>query len=261
MSTENSLLLIDLCARLPYDVNVRIEDGRVTEDCVLIPEHIELLKGGRCKIRPYLRSLAEMTLEEEDEFFHMPESGHSLDIYDKLRNISVNSELIAWLDKHGFDHRGLIPLGFAIKITDGAYDTEMNNDESIRKELLYFIQQEKKYLEPKVQIENSPKLRFLHDAILYLERQAPGPWNEEDENRFRNLIWLVEHSDEGLGSKRGFVNFINRLKSLRPQHHWKPSKEQMDILDKVYHYLWADRNATADMQDGLGDFIDELKEL
>jgi len=43
--------------------------------------------------------------------------------------------------------------------------------------------------------------------------------------------------------------------------NWKPSEEQMDILDKVYHYLWADRNATADMQDGLGDFIDELKSL
>ena len=35
----------------------------------------------------------------------------------------------------------------------------------------------------------------------------------------------------------------------------------MDILDKVYHYLWADINTPADMQDGLGDFIDELKEL
>lgn len=45
------------------------------------------------------------------------------------------------------------------------------------------------------------------------------------------------------------------------EEHWKPSEEQMDILDKVYHYLWADRNATADMQDGLGDFIDELKSL
>lgn len=38
-------------------------------------------------------------------------------------------------------------------------------------------------------------------------------WSEEDENRFRNLIYLVEHSDEGKGTKEGFVEFINRLKS------------------------------------------------
>lgn len=49
------------------------------------------------------------------------------------------------------------------------------------------------------------------------------------------------------------------LNDLRPS--WKPSEEQMAILNKVYHYLWNDYNSTADMQDGLGDLIDELKEL
>jgi hypothetical protein len=59
-----------------------------------------------------------------------------------------------------------------------------------------------------------------------------------------------------------YEDFLKALpERFNLQPNWKPSEEQMDILDKVYHYLWADRNATADMQDGLGDFIDELKSL
>lgn len=38
-------------------------------------------------------------------------------------------------------------------------------------------------------------------------------WDEEDENRFNNLIFLVECSDENEPTKKGFIDFINRLKS------------------------------------------------
>jgi len=65
------------------------------------------------------------------------------------------------------------------------------------------------------------------------ERVQPQPkheWSVEDENRFNNLIDLVEHSDEGKGTKEGFVKFINRLKSLRPQSHWRPSEEMLEAL-------------------------------
>ena len=55
-------------------------------------------------------------------------------------------------------------------------------------------------------------------------------WSEEDENRFNNLIFLVECSDENEPTKKGFIDFINRLKSLRPQSQWKPSDEQMMAL-------------------------------
>jgi hypothetical protein len=55
-------------------------------------------------------------------------------------------------------------------------------------------------------------------------------WSEEDINRFRNLIYLVERSDEGKGTKEGFVKFINRLKSLKERYTWKPSDEQLEYL-------------------------------
>lgn len=46
-----------------------------------------------------------------------------------------------------------------------------SEDERIRKELLYYIQQEKNYIESQVKPENSPKLQFLIDAIAWLEKQ------------------------------------------------------------------------------------------
>lgn len=63
--------------------------------------------------------------------------------------------------------------------------------------------------------------------------QKFAEWGEEDENRFNNLIFLVECSDENEPTKKGFIDFINRLKSNSHQRHWKPSDEQIDVLDEV----------------------------
>jgi hypothetical protein len=63
--------------------------------------------------------------------------------------------------------------------------------------------------------------------------QKFAEWGEEDENRFNNLIFLVECSDENEPTKKGFIDFINRLKSTSHQKHWKPNDEQIDVLDEV----------------------------
>lgn len=71
-----------------------------------------------------------------------------------------------------------------------------------------------------------------------LKKIEPNPaWSEDDENRFNNLIYLVEHSDEGKGTKEGFVKFINRLKSLKERYTWKPSDEQLDALHDAAEYV------------------------
>lgn len=137
--------------------------------------------------------------------------------------------------------------------------------------------------------------QLLNAAKLELK---PAEWSEEDRDIFNDAICAVDILGNDESFNKSHPNLANAfrvakdwLKSLHPQphtvsikdatkfgnleyergvkdgiqneksRHWKPSEEQMDILDKVYHYLWADRNATADMQDGLGDFIDELKNL
>lgn len=78
-----------------------------------------------------------------------------------------------------------------------------------------------------------------------LRPQPKQEWSDEDENRFRNLIYLVEHSNEGKGTKEGFVKFINKLKSLRPQPHWKPSEEQMDALFNASAAVYSEKEQKA----------------
>lgn len=90
----------------------------------------------------------------------------------------------------------------------------------------------------KLQEQIADWLKSLKDRIQPIQE-----WSEEDENRFRNLIYLVEHSDEGKATKEGFVKFINRFKSLRPQNNITDEELAQakkdaynDALDKIeYH--------------------------
>ena len=58
-------------------------------------------------------------------------------------------------------------------------------------------------------------------------------WSVDDENRFNNLVYLVEHSDEGKATKEGFIKFINSLKTLkdRVQPQWRPSSQHIAALE------------------------------
>ena len=97
-------------------------------------------------------------------------------------------------------------------------------------------------------------------------RQQPGKWSEEDENRFRNLIYLVEHSNEGKGTKEGFVKFINRLKSLLSQSRtnhtvWHNASEEKPTKLPIIH-IWYHGNrvntVVAHENIGLQEELDDI---
>ncbi len=79
-------------------------------------------------------------------------------------------------------------------------------------------------------IEKEHRQPTFNDAINYGMRlqkeQKPAEWSEEDEKMLRTIISDGSRGVE-LDSKQ-----ISWLKSLRPS--WKPSKEQMCYLKKVY---------------------------
>lgn len=100
------LLIRDLSSRLPYDVIVQDRNG-VHKLRVDNTEFIDLF-AGKCNIKPFLRSMKDMTEEEEYWYYNFIDS--------KFYYESV-SELVDWLDKNMLDHRGLIPRGLAIAIT------------------------------------------------------------------------------------------------------------------------------------------------
>jgi len=114
---EKELLLQDLCMRLPYRPKVKI--GEHSDYAVVgidlsqrQPVIIEMEKYGQRiegsfeNIKPILRSLGTMTLEERKEY-----DSTCSDWYESL-------ETYQWLCKNHFDFNYLIPMGLAVEITN-----------------------------------------------------------------------------------------------------------------------------------------------
>ena len=116
------LLIKDVCARLPYGVVCEIsnEEAKIIE--VLKPGGLFEFMSGTIDIKPYLRSLDDMTEDEKDDF-----SDAICNVIDSQQYINAefyNIEMakaatteIDWLIAHHFDFRGLIGLGLAIRVT------------------------------------------------------------------------------------------------------------------------------------------------
>lgn len=141
MTKENKeLLLVDLCARLPYKVKVynttfkeptiQTLYGKISEDEFLMEETYTSVgvdgddfgffnkrhySGYIDFIKPYLRPMSSITEEERKEYCQLADS--------RAFNIFVNPryELIDWLNAHHFDYRGLIEKGLALKAPEGMY--------------------------------------------------------------------------------------------------------------------------------------------
>lgn len=78
-----------------------------------------------------------------------------------------------------------------------------------------------------------------HRFITYLEKQKeqkPTEWSEEDENAITTAIRACRYMTENFeNSTKQYEDAIERLKSIRPQPHWKPSEEQMETLKSCFH--------------------------
>ena len=128
------LLTRDLCARLCYGVKILVDqdkkfDGGIIStldgintykgrflffvEGVMTPYEIE-------EIRPYLRSMSEMTDYEKEIFYSLnyKRYGQNMeDIEPPECAIFFSRECLDWLKINHFDYRGLIPQGLAIKVT------------------------------------------------------------------------------------------------------------------------------------------------
>ena len=146
---EKQLLLIDLCARLPYSVKVNyndLEGADYTLSIKLLSQFPEE------KLKPYLRPMSSMTEEEKKELvnlyfartnqyrkdFVIKETEYVLDSCwyiqiaykdnsndERTSNLYVGRcssiEEVDWLNAHHFDYRMLIEKGLALEAPDGMY--------------------------------------------------------------------------------------------------------------------------------------------
>jgi len=106
---EKKILLIDLCARLPYHPKVRVKVEGIEYDDWWTMATIQELGRVQYTCLPFLRPMSSMTEEELEEYA------------DKLMPLAkANFDYIGhfdWLNAHHFDYRGLIPMGLAIEVT------------------------------------------------------------------------------------------------------------------------------------------------
>ena len=139
---EKSLLLKDLCARLPYGVICYYNCVTSYDDMVIckancrgtlegiVPmsngnigfmvgtDKINALQGD---IKPYLRPMSSMTEEEKKEYYTF-QYKITLQTHEyKELNKETFSEYLDWLNAHHFDYRGLIEKGLALEATEGMY--------------------------------------------------------------------------------------------------------------------------------------------
>ena len=119
---DKQLLFKDLCARLPYGIKVQYD----SQTCKLVTtndDYTVLLLGEDGyvpniedglfldieKVKPYLRSMDDMTDDEKKEYF-----GRTLNI----GIVKTSRVIIDWFLEHHFDFRNLIEKGLAIEITE-----------------------------------------------------------------------------------------------------------------------------------------------
>lgn len=133
---EKSLLLQDLCARLPYGVNVEIDGYNISVLKGIDGDTISTDRGINYPprvVKPYLRPMSSMTEEEKSELkeyldaeevdcngFGCSEGG-TLEDYISSIPYSVCGSVVDWLVAHHFDYRGLIPMGLALPAKEGMY--------------------------------------------------------------------------------------------------------------------------------------------
>ena len=138
---EEQLLLIDLCARLPYGVKVRTNKGPVKLEglapfCFYEVKIASLLDWSMSAsdYTPYLRSMSSMTEEEKEEFHKLKQFSVTVIMPNGVSRIEPTyivdleddgdglNHLYDWLNAHHFDYRGLIEKGLALEAPEGMYN-------------------------------------------------------------------------------------------------------------------------------------------
>lgn len=119
---DKELLLKDLCARLPYGVKVfyeyvdDLDKKTYGYSLTLNTWCIDELAAGKAVVKPYLRSMSNMTEEEYKELKSIsPYYGFAP--YEYIGDWCPNYEMVDWCNKNHFDYRGLIGKGLAIAVT------------------------------------------------------------------------------------------------------------------------------------------------
>lgn len=112
-----------------------------------------------------------------------------------------------------------------------------DNSEEIRKEII-------KYLEQTVPHNHRDEVLKSKEWIAWLEKQNTQnlvEWSEKDEYNYNTILHHLDLRKEKYKKECNqeeqdrYQGLYDWLKSIRPQNHWKTSKEQMSRLKWIAH--------------------------
>lgn len=112
---DKQLLLVDLCARLPYGVKVEVKNYRCNGEVRNVEIETLNVEHLTCPIeryRPYLRPMSSMTKEEKKVYNDLLLNTQVSEIY--FPDCEDMIPVFDWLNKKMFDYRGLIPKDLAL---------------------------------------------------------------------------------------------------------------------------------------------------
>lgn len=93
--------------------------------------------------------------------------------------------------------------------------------------------------------------------IAWLEKQKSVEWSEEDNNMITSITKYLNASTAGFPNDVEWAKkFIEWLKSLKPQNHWKPTKQQMEAIKHV-----AEQNRASEIGNILDNLLVEIKNM
>lgn len=128
---DKELILVDLCARLPYHpiLNWKFIDNTSKDEELKELSDLYIwwiTKAQDCEVKPYLRPMSNMTEEEKVQLIQYACIGEDLngEFIDEVQRKDC-AAYIDWLNKHHFDYRGLIERGLAIEALEGMYSLKV----------------------------------------------------------------------------------------------------------------------------------------
>ena len=141
-------------------------------------------------------------------------------------------------------------------------------------EVVAYLERQKDFKYSEEQMEDIRQYAYnkgIVDAEEKQKEQQPAEWSKEDEKMLKDVYEsLYAYQCDiraGIMDKNALelLKIVDKekawLKSLRPQPHWKPSKEQMDHLAYAYTQLKLQKCYAPHVYESLGSLYDDLKKL
>lgn len=141
---EKQLLVIDLCVRLPFDVDAQVFnkiEGEskpfVVNKPITFDDIDAFVKNDVViDIKPYLRPMSSMTEEEfadlKRRFVFCESCRDENDVMDVVNRGKIEfcdaANVLNWLNERQFDYHGLINKGLAIDISKASYNLLKTNN-------------------------------------------------------------------------------------------------------------------------------------